>query len=127
MELAAYAADSKSDNLADLTLDATATGAASTLDAAVEPLEAGDVDRMTEQMFGCPFNASDFKNLDLEWIRSKLLWQRRIPAIAAWCIDCRKPIKSLRKALVVSFEASVLKQINSLAQIAGAINPGRKY
>jgi hypothetical protein len=88
MDLAVFAADTKSDNLADLALDGVATSSAPLVSRANEALEAGDWERATELMLDAPFNAADLTwEPPRNWIRNKLLHQLRVPAIARWCIS----------------------------------------
>jgi hypothetical protein len=86
MQLAIYAADAKSDNLADLALDGVATASVS-LEKAIE---AGDWGLVATLTFDAPFTAEDMVAPDRDFYLTKLLHQLRIPAIASWCaeLDC---------------------------------------
>lgn len=87
-ELAAYAADSKSDKLADLALEGSAT-AVTTQVSPQEAAQAGDWELITQRVLDGPFNAGHFKidELGHRWIKTKLLHHLKIHWIAVWCCD----------------------------------------
>jgi hypothetical protein len=101
MELAAYAADTISANLADMAVDG-ATEATTAAVSTEQAAEAGDWDLVARRLLGSPFNASDFHTEDgelrLDWVRTKLIHQLNLPWIADWCISVADSTENNRPA-----------------------------
>jgi hypothetical protein len=124
MELGAYAADTKSANLADLAV----AGAANAVDGEMLAHQTGinrDFDLIAETLSGA-FIAQDFVDDSFDWIRTKLLRQLRVPAIASWCFQMARMTANGRPALRLCPWNELAEAAEALAPIAKRFPPGKK-
>jgi Protein of unknown function (DUF3102) len=95
MALARYA-PAKSGNVADLTLELPPPSA--------EP-DCDDLWELAQRRLDAPFSEADFPSEDEGfhdfhgWVRTKLMHQADMPAIAAWCFDVAEVTEDSRPAL----------------------------
>jgi hypothetical protein len=121
MGLAAYAAESKSADLADLSVADAPAAAAISISKAVE---AGEVMLAAQLMLDAPFHATDFVDPreahGTDWLRTKLFHQLKVPAIAAWCFDVADATDDGRPALRLCPYDELLQAAEVLAPLATA-------
>jgi hypothetical protein len=124
MELAAYASESISANLADLALDGAAE-AAPELASIGQALEAGDWEIAGALAVRCfydsPFSAQDFERDDrAQRISRKLRHQLKVPIFADWCFDVAEYTADGRPALRLCPGDELFETAKALVPIASS-------
>jgi hypothetical protein len=123
MELAAYAADSKSAKLTDLAVG----GAADAVTGEMLPREAaiaGDFHLIAQHFLAGAFIAQDFENDGFDWIKTKLLHQLKVPAVTSWCFQVARMTVDGRPALGLCPWNELEEAVEALAPIGGKKTTG---
>jgi hypothetical protein len=113
MHLATYAAETESANLADFASDDDAASIS-----IAKAAEAGELMLVAQLMLDGPFCAMDFDCEDSEWLRTKLMHQLKVPAIADWCFAVAESTKDGRPALRLCPWDELLETVKVLAPVA---------
>jgi hypothetical protein len=133
MEIAAYAAEGKSANLADMA-DSALDGAAEatpSLASIAEALEAEDWktagDFAVRRYLDSPFAAWDFDFEDeaFDWVGYKLRHRLKVPTIAEWCFDVAKFAPDGRPPLRLCPWDELLDALKALAPVVNAKRNGQ--